>query len=187
QQIEGRFSGIGLSVVSVKKGLHVVKVFHGSPAEGAGIEAGDTIVSVGGESIAGLNSTEATDKIKGPEGSEVTVGVFDPKTKKTTEKTLVRAEVELRNVEARLFIEGGVKVGYVRLYSFSEEASVQLAHGIEKVKNEGAEALVLDLRENPGGLLEEAVRTASLFLPEGEVVVTTRSRTKGDSTKKSGP
>jgi carboxyl-terminal processing protease len=186
QQIEGRFSGIGLSVVSVKKGLHVVKVFHGSPAEGAGIEAGQTIVSVDGESIAGLNSTEATDKIKGPEGSEVTVGVLDPKTKKTTEKTLVRAEVELPNVEARLFTTDGEKIGYVRLFSFSEEASEQLAHGIEKVKKEGAEGLVLDLRENPGGLLEEAVRTASLFLPEGEVVVTTKSRTKGDATKKTG-
>jgi carboxyl-terminal processing protease len=186
QQIEGRFSGVGLSVVSVKKGLHVVKVFHGSPAEGAGMEVGQTVVSVDGESIAGLDSTEATDKIKGPEGSEVTLGVFDPKTKKTTEKTMVRAEVELPNVEARLFTTDGKKIGYVRLFSFSEEASVQLAHGIEKVDKEGAEGLGLDLRENPGGLLEEAVRTASLFLPEGEVVVTTKSRTKGDSTKTSG-
>src|ERR1700742_1167291 len=87
QQIEGRFSGIGLSVVSSKKGLHVVRVFHGSPAEAAAIEAGDTIVSVEGESIAGLSSTEATDQIKGPEGSEVTVGVEDKKTHKVTAKT----------------------------------------------------------------------------------------------------
>jgi carboxyl-terminal processing protease len=186
QQIEGRFSGIGLSVVSVKQGLHVVKVFHGSPAEEAGIEAGDTIVSVEGKSIAGLDSTEATQKIKGPEGSEVTIGVRDGKTKKTSEKTIVRAEVELPNVEARTFTTDGRKVGYVRLFSFSQEASRQLAHGIEKVKQEGAEAIVLDLRDNPGGLLDEAVDTASLFLPAGEVVVTTKSRTKGDTTKKSG-
>jgi carboxyl-terminal processing protease len=186
QQIEGRFSGIGLSVVSVKQGLRVAKVFHGSPAEAAGIEAGDTIVTVEGESIAGLGSTEATDKIKGPEGSEVTVGVLDAKTHKTSEKTLVRAEVELPNVSARMFTTDGKKIGYVRLFSFSSEASEQLKHGIEKVKKEGAEGLVLDLRENPGGLLEEAVSTASLFLPEGEVVVTTKSRTKGDSTKSSG-
>ncbi|MBS1863580.1 MAG: S41 family peptidase [Actinobacteria bacterium] len=186
QQIEGRFSGVGLSVVSVKKGLRVVKVFHGSPAEAAGMEAGQTVVSADGESIAGLDSTEATNKIKGPEGSEVTLGVYDPKTKKTTQKTMVRAEVSLPNVEARLFTTNGKKIGYVRLFSFSEEASVQLAHGIEKVQKEGAEGLVLDLRENPGGLLEEAVKTASLFLPEGEVVVTTKSRTKGDSMKKSG-
>jgi carboxyl-terminal processing protease len=186
QEIEGRFSGIGLSVVSVKQGLHVAKVFHGSPAEAGGIEAGDTIVSVEGESISGLNSAEATDKIKGPEGSQVTVGVLDAKTHKTTEKTLTRAEVELPNVSARLFTTDGKKIGYVRLFSFSEEASKQLAHGIEKVKKEGAEGLVLDLRDNPGGLLEEAVMSASLFLPEGEVVVTTKSRTKGDSTKTSG-
>jgi carboxyl-terminal processing protease len=186
QEIEGRFSGIGLSVVSVNKGLRVVKVFHGSPAEAGGIEAGDTILSVAGESIAGLGSTEATDKIKGPEGSEVTVGVLDAKTKKKSEKTLTRAEVELPNVSSRVFTTAGKKIGYVRLFSFSEEASEQLAHGIEKVKKEGAEGLVLDLRDNPGGLLEEAVQSASLFLPEGEVVVTTKSRTKGDSTKKSG-
>lgn len=186
QQIEGRFSGIGLSVVSVKKGLHVVKVFHGSPAEAAGIKAGDTIVSAEGESIAGLGSTEATDKIKGPEGSEVTVGVLDGKSGKTTQKTLTRAEVELPNVSARLFTTDGRKIGYVRLFSFSEEASVQLAHGIEKVQKEGAEGLVLDLRENPGGLLDEAVDSASLFLPAGEVVVTTRSRTEGDSTHETG-
>jgi carboxyl-terminal processing protease len=186
QQIEGRFSGIGLSVVTAKKGLHVVKVFHGSPAEEAGIEAGDTIVSVEGESIAGLDSTESTNKIKGPEGSEVTIGVRDAKTHKLSEKSIVRAEVELPNVESRVFTTDGKKIGYVRLFSFSSEASEQLAKGIEKAKKEGAEALVLDLRENPGGLLEEAVKTASLFLPPGEVVVSTKSRTKGDSTKKSG-
>lgn len=186
QEIEGRFSGIGLSVVSAKKGLHIVKVFHGSPAEGAGIEAGDTIVSVEGESIAGLNSNEATERIKGPEGSEVTVGVLDAKTKKTRQESIVRAEVELPNVESRVIPTDGKKIGYVRLFSFSSEASRQLAAGIEKVQGEGAEGLVLDLRENPGGLLEEAVETASLFLPSGEVVVTTKSRTKGDSTKESG-
>jgi carboxyl-terminal processing protease len=184
QEIEGRFSGIGLSVVSVKEGLHVVKVFHGSPAEEGGIEVGDTIVSVEGESIAGTSSTEATNLIKGPEGSEVTIGVKDAKTKKVSEKTLTRAEVELPNVSSRVFTTDGKKIGYVRLFSFSANASEQLAHGIEKTKEEGAEGIVLDLRENPGGLLEEAVRTASLFLPEGETVVTTKSRTKGDSTKK---
>jgi carboxyl-terminal processing protease len=186
QQIEGHFSGVGLSVIEVKKGLKIVKVFHGSPAEEGGLEVGDTIVSVEGESIAGLDSTEATQKIKGPEGTSVTVGVQKPKSKKTTEKTLTRAEVVLPNVSSRVFTTGGKKIGYVRLLSFSSEASDQLAHGIEKVKKEGAEGLVLDLRENPGGLLEEAVSSASLFLPEGEVVVTTKSRTKGDSTKKSG-
>jgi carboxyl-terminal processing protease len=186
QQIEGHFSGVGLSVIEVKKGLRVVKVFAGSPAEEGGIKTGDTIVSVEGESLAGLDSTEATQRIKGPEGTQVTVGVEDGKTKKTSEKTLTRAEVVLPNVSSRVFTTDGKKIGYVRLLSFSSEASKQLARGIEKAQKEGAEGLVLDLRENPGGLLEEAVSSASLFLPEGQVVVTTKSRTKGDSTKKSG-
>ncbi len=186
QQIEGHFSGIGLSVVPVKRGLHVVRVFHGSPSAEGGVEVGDTIVSVEGESIAGLSSKEATDRIKGPEGSRVTIEIEKPKTHKKVRKTLTRAQVELPNVSSRVFKVDGKTIGYVRLFSFSSEASRQLAHGIEKVKGEGAEAMVLDLRENPGGLLDEAVSSASLFLPPGEVVVSTKSRTQGDSTKKSG-
>jgi carboxyl-terminal processing protease len=187
QQIEGHFSGVGLSVIEVKKGLRVVKVFKGSPAEAGGLEVGDTIIAVEGESIAGLDSTESTRKIKGPEGTEVTVTIEKPKTGKKIEKTLTRANVVLPNVSSRVFTTDGKKVGYVRLLSFSSEASKQLAHGIEKAKKEGAEGLVLDLRGNPGGLLDEAVSSASLFLPEGEVVVSTRSRTKGSTERKSGP
>jgi len=187
QQIEGRFSGVGLTVVEVKKGLKVVKVFKGSPAAAGGVEVGDTIISVDGESIAGLDSTEATKKIKGPEGTQVTVGIEKPKTHRKSEKTLTRAEVVLPNVSSRVFRTDGKTIGYVRLLSFSSEASKQLAHGIEKVKKEGAEGMVLDLRENPGGLLDEAVSSASLFLPEGEVVVSTKSRTQGSTTRKSGP
>jgi carboxyl-terminal processing protease len=187
QQIEGHFSGVGLSVIEVKKGLRVVKVFKNSPAEEGGVEVGDTIVEVEGESIAGMTSSESTGKIKGPEGTQVTVTIEKPKTHKKVEKTLTRANVVLPNVSSRVFTTDGRKIGYVRLLSFSSEASKQLAHGIEKAKDEGAEALVLDLRDNPGGLLDEAVSSASLFLPEGEVVVSTKSRTKGSTERKSGP
>lgn len=186
QQIEGHFSGVGLSVIEVKKGLRVIKVFKGSPAEAGGVEAGDTIISVEGKSIAGLDSTESTQMIKGPEGTQVTVGI-EKKNGKKSEKTLTRANVVLPNVSSRVFHSDGKVIGYVRLLSFSSEASKQLARGIEKAKSEGAEGLVLDLRENPGGLLDEAVSSASLFLPEGEVVVSTKSRTKGDTERKSGP
>jgi carboxyl-terminal processing protease len=186
QQIEGRFSGIGLSIVGTKKGLHVIKVFANSPAAEGGIEAGESIVEAGGESLAGLSSSEATNLIKGPEGTKVTVGVLDPKTKKTRQLTLTRAEVELPNISSHLFTVDGRKIGYVRMLSFSEDAHAFLAKSLEKVQGEGAEGIVLDLRGNPGGLLEEAVSSASLFLPEGEVVVSTKSRTKGDSTHESG-
>ncbi|MBS1844372.1 MAG: S41 family peptidase [Actinobacteria bacterium] len=187
QQIEGHFSGVGLSVVEVKKGLRVVKVFKRSPAEEGGVEVGDTIVAVEGESIEGVDSNEATQKIKGPEGSQVTVTLEKPKTHRKVEKTLTRANVVLPNVSSRVFTTDGKKIGYVRLFSFSSEASKQLARGIEKAQAEGAEGLVLDLRDNPGGLLDEAVSSASLFLPEGEVVVSTKSRTKGSTERQSGP
>jgi carboxyl-terminal processing protease len=184
QQIEGHFSGIGTTVAPAKKGLRVMTVFSHSPAEKAGIEAGDVIVSVEGESIAGQSSTEVTKKIKGPEGTQVTLGVRDGKSGKTKELTITRAEVELPNVSSSVKKVGGKELGYVRMLSFSEAAHAQLAKGVEKVEKEGAEGVVLDLRHNPGGLLEEAVLSANVFLPKDEVVVRTKSRTQGDSVHK---
>lgn len=182
EQIEGHFSGIGLSVVEVPKGLRVASVFPRSPAQAAGIKVGDTIVSVDGNSIAGESSAEATKLIKGPEGTEVMVGVRGAKGGKVRNLTLTRAEVVLPNVSHKTEAVGGRRLGYVRLLSFSEGAHGQLAHAVEKVQKEGAEGIVVDLRHNPGGLLQEAVRTASLFLPAEEVVVSTKSRSQGEST-----
>lgn len=181
EQIEGHFSGIGLSVVEAKRGLRVVRVFPRSPAAEAGIAPGDTIVSVEGDSIAGVNSAAATARIKGPEGTTVEIGVRDAKTGKVDDLTLTRAEVELPNVSSRIETVEGTKLGYVRLLSFSQGAHAQLAAAVERVQKKGAEGIVLDLRGNPGGLLQEAVLCASVFLPEGELVVTTRSRSEGRS------
>jgi len=187
QEIEGRFSGIGLSVIGVKQGLRVAQVFQHSPADAAGIEPGDTIVSVEGKSIAGQNSTEATKKIKGPEGTKVTIGVRDAKSGKVRELTIVRAEVSLPNVSGSVKTVDGKELGYVRLLSFSEGAHALLAKAVKKVEKQGAEGIVLDLRHNPGGLLDEAVLCASLFLPEDETVVITKSRTQGESVHKTSP
>jgi carboxyl-terminal processing protease len=184
QEIEGHFSGIGLSVVPVKKGLGVAQVFPGSPAAKAGIKPSETIVSVNGESIAGQTSAEATAKIKGPEGSQVTVGVVPHEGGKERQLKLTRAQVSLPNVSSHLVEKAGKKLGYVRMLSFSEDVHAQLEEAVKKVEKEGAEGIVLDLRGNPGGLLQEAVLSASIFLPKDEVVVSTRSRTQGDSVHK---
>jgi carboxyl-terminal processing protease len=184
QEIEGRFSGIGLSVIGVKKGLRVAEVFKHSPADAAGIDPGDTIVSVEGEPIAGQNSNEATQKIKGPEGTQVTIGVRDAKSGKVRQLTITRAEVSLPNVSSSVKTVKGRKLGYVRLLSFSEGAHAQLGQALKKVQKERAKGIVLDLRHNPGGLLDEAVLCASLFLPEDETVVITKSRTQGESVHK---
>jgi carboxyl-terminal processing protease len=179
EEIEGRFSGIGLSVTGVKEGLRVASVFKGSPAERAGIEPGETIVSVDGRSIAGLDSDAATALIKGPEGTEVTIGVRGARNGETRQKRLVRAEISVPVISSRLEASGGRKLGYARLAAFSEGAHGALRGAVRKLQRRGAEGLVLDLRGNGGGLLEEAVLTASVFLPEGETVVSTDSRTQG--------
>ena len=181
EQIEGHFSGIGVEIRRVKGGSEIVKVFRGSPAEGAGLEAGDTLVSVEGKPIGKRDSAEVRDEVVGPEGTQVTLGVRDGKSGKTKEVTITRAQVSFPNVSSRTEKVKGRTLGYVRMLSFSEAAHAQLARGVEKVEREGAEGVVLDLRHNPGGLLDEAVLSANVFLPKDEVVVRTRSRTEGNS------
>jgi carboxyl-terminal processing protease len=181
EQLAGRFSGIGLSVVGVKRGLRVASVFPRSPAAKAGIEAGDTVVSFEGKSLAGVSSNEATSQIKGPEGTKVTIGVRNGRSGKVRKLTLTRAEVTLPNVSSKLEKVDGLELGYVRFLSFSEGAHALLARAVRKVQKEGAEGIVLDLRHNGGGLLDEAIFSASLFLPEGEVVVSTDSRSQGET------
>jgi carboxyl-terminal processing protease len=177
--IAGRFSGIGLTVTEVKQGLRVERVFPDSPAEKAGLESGDLIVSVEGDSIAGQSSEASTEKIKGPEGTEVTIGVKKPSGGKVRQLEIERAQISLPNVSGRVEEAGDRKLGYVRLISFSEGVHAQLREAVQKVEKEGAEGIVLDLRGNGGGLLEEAVLSAGVFLPKDEVVVTTSSRTQG--------
>jgi carboxyl-terminal processing protease len=182
EQIAGRFSGIGLTVSEAKQGLRVDSVFPHSPAQRAGIEAGDTIVSVEGESIAGESSQDSTEKIKGPEGSDVTIGVKSGG--KVRQVKVTREQISLPVVTSEVKKVGGRTLGYVRLISFSEGAHAALREGVEKVERKGAEGIVLDLRGNGGGLLEEAVLSASVFLPKDEVVVTTDSRTQGHAVYK---
>lgn len=184
EAISGRFSGIGLTVSQVKRGLQVESVFTGSPAAQAGIEAGDLIVSVDGDSIAGVSSEISTEKIKGPEGTEVTIGVQRASGGRVRELKVERAQISLPVVTGKVKEVGGHKLGYVRLVSFSEGAHALLRKAVRKVEDRGAEGIVLDLRGNGGGLLEEAVLTASVLLPTGEVVVTTDSRTQGHAVYK---
>jgi carboxyl-terminal processing protease len=179
EEISGKFSGIGLSVIPVKRGLGVSQVFKGSPADKAGIRVSEIIVSVEGKSIAGIDSEVATAKIKGPEGTSVKIGVLDPKTGKTRQLQIVRAEIALPVATGSVKRVDGRKLGYVTLSTFSSGSHALLRKAVEKVEREGAEGIVLDLRENGGGLLDEAVLAASIFLPKDEVVVTTDSRTQG--------
>jgi carboxyl-terminal processing protease len=179
EEIQGHFSGIGLTVTGAKDGLRVASVFRGSPAAKASIAPGDTIVSVDGRALAGLDSDAATALIKGPEGTEVTVGVRNAKSGEIRQLHLTRAQISVPVVSSKLLTAGGHKIGYAHLATFSEGAHAELRRAVARLQRHGAEALVLDLRGNGGGLLEEAVLTASIFLPKDETVVTTDSRSEG--------
>ena len=181
EEISGRFSGIGLGVTAVDRGLRADRVFPRSPAAKAGIEPGDVVVSVDGRSIAGESSEVASEKIKGPEGSGVRIGVVRPPVKKVRELSLTREQIALPVATGEMETVDGVKLGHVRFYGFSSGAHAQLRQAVRRVERRGAEGIVLDLRGNGGGLLQEAVLAASVFLPEGEVVVSTKSRTQGDT------
>ncbi len=179
EAIRGRFSGVGMSVSAVPAGLRVRQVFEDSPAQRGGIEVGDTVIAAAGRSLAGLSAERASAIVKGPEGTEVALTVRKPGGK-VRRLRLERAEIAVPVVEGR--IERGAdgeKVAYVRFAAFTEGSHGALRETVERLRKRGAEGLVLDLRANGGGLFEEAVRSASVFLPEGNLVVTTRSRSEG--------
>ncbi len=177
---EGSFSGVGMSVTGVKQGLRVARVFDGSPAKDAGIRQGDIVTEVDGKSIAGDDPDLATAEIKGKAGTDVTLTVVGPSGGKR-ELTLTREQLAVPVVEGSMEEVDGTKVAYVQLLSFSRGAHAQLRQEIERLDEQGAEGLVLDLRGNGGGLLEEAVLTSSIFVEDG-VIVSTEGRTSPKET-----
>jgi carboxyl-terminal processing protease len=178
----GQFSGVGMTITEVPKGLRVADVFDDTPAKKAGIEPGDIVTAVEGRSIAGQDSEVSANEIKGPPGSEVEITVQDGSTGKRRDVTLERAEVRIPAVEGKLESRQGKKIAYVALRTFSQGAHGDLRSEIERLYREGAEGLVLDLRGNGGGLLQEAVLVASIFVEEGEPVVTTEGRAREQQT-----
>ena len=176
QAINGEFDGVGMEVQPAKAGLKVQRVFAGSPAQRGGIRTGDEVVSVNGHSLAGVPVETATAQITGRAGTPVTLGVKTGSAP-VRQLTLKRARINVPVASGRLVTSGGRKVGYVELTSFSTDAHVQLRAQIDKLLRQGAQAIVLDLRMNGGGLLQEGVAVASIFVDRG-LVVSTKGRTK---------
>ena len=164
---EGQFEGVGMEVTATKEGLKVERVYDGSPAKTGGLKAGDIIVAANGKSLAGKTSDQSTALIKGPEGSTVTL-----KTKAGKTLRLKRAKVDVPVVESKLETSGGKKIGWVTMSGFTTGSGDDVKNAVDKQLKAGAKGIVLDLRENGGGLLNEAVTTASVFLPDGRVVST---------------
>ena len=172
---EGRFEGVGMTVEEIDRGLRVLTVYERSPADRGGLKPGDVITHVDGRSIAGQSSEESTTRIKGPAGTSVRLTVRSKGD--VRELTLRRAEVEIPVVKAEMRREGGRKVAHVRLAGFTSGAHGEVGDEVRKLLKQGAEGVVLDLRDNGGGLLNEAVMVSSIFIPDGKIV-STRGRSR---------
>lgn len=179
KNLSGDFKGVGLSVDDVPKGLEVIAVFEDSPAEDAGIDVGDVILAADGKSLAGIPPEVATAKIKGKVGTKVDLRVQPVNGGNARELEVERAKIRFPAAQGRIERVNGRKVAYVAFRSFDQGAHAELRSEIERLKREGAEGLVLDLRGNGGGRLDEAVASASLFVEDGEIV-TTRGRAVGE-------
>jgi carboxyl-terminal processing protease len=167
---EGRFSGVGINVAPDKRGLRVLGVFPNSPAKRAGLGPGDLVVAVNGTTLAGRTSDFASGLIQGKEGTKVTLTFVAGGHRKT--ERITREQIDVPSVTSRTVKSAGVPVAYVHLADFSEGAGDELGHVVKQRLKSGAKAVVLDLRGNGGGLLDEAVKAASVFIPEGPVVIT---------------
>jgi carboxyl-terminal processing protease len=183
ESLSGSFSGVGMTVgANGKQGLEVGYVFRRSPAAGAGIKSGDVIVEVDGKSIRGEDVDLIVAKIKGPEGTDVTLGIRKQGRGGVEDVKLTRAEIQVPITASRVREVDGRKLGYVQLTTFSANAGAALKRAVQRAIDKGAEGIVLDLRDNGGGLLDQAISTSSIFLDKGDVVVETRSRTEGNAT-----
>jgi carboxyl-terminal processing protease len=166
-----RLSGVGIAVTEVDRGLRVATVYKDTPAREAGIQPGEIITGVNGQSIAGKNADAATNQIRGPAGTKVTLTIAD-RHGKSRDVSLTRREVQVPQVAGHLEEVDGKKVGYVRLAGFFPGAHGELRDEVERLYDHGAQGLVLDLRGNGGGLLTEAVLVSSIFVPDGQIVST---------------
>jgi carboxyl-terminal processing protease len=163
-------SGIGVEVVNEPRGLRVTNVFPRSPAARSGLSRGDLIVAVGGTSLASRPDTFGPRLIKGKPGTSVRLTILRGTQRHTL--TLVREDVVVPVADGTIATYHGVKLGVLTLTSFTDGSGAELRGQVDKVLHQGARALVLDLRENPGGLLNEAVNVASIFIPDGTIVST---------------
>jgi carboxyl-terminal processing protease len=167
---QGQFSGVGMTVEETDQGLRVMTVYDGSPAAKGGLKPGDVVVAVNGHSIAGDSSEASTARIKGPAGTKVGLTVRTGKRERDVQ--LERAQVDIPVVESSMEREGARKVGHVHLAGFTSGAHGEVSQAVRKLLRQGADGIVLDLRDNGGGLLNEAVLVSSIFIPEGKIVST---------------
>ncbi len=175
-ETKGEFGGIGIQI-GVKEGmLTIIAPIEDTPAYRAGLKAGDKIIKVNNESTKNMSLHDAVSKMRGAPKTPVTITIVREGWKETKDFTLVREIIKIKSVKSKLLEDG---IGYVRINQFQEQTAEDLSSALEKLKQENMNSLVLDLRNNPGGLLNSAVSVTSQFLSDNKLVVYIKGK-KGD-------
>lgn len=185
---KGSYHGLGITVQSVDGNITVVSPFEGTPAHKLGIRAGDIISRIEGEDARGMSIDEAVKRLRGPKGTAVHITIVRQGYDDPLEFTVIRDEIPLHSVPYAFMVTP--HTGYVRLTDFNETTACrageppacerELEKGLRTLKERGATSILLDIRDNPGGLLDQAFAVSNLFLRKGQLVVFTRGRTRRD-------
>src|SRR2546430_4180944 len=179
-ETEGLFGGVGI-VISVRDNfLTVVAPMEDTPAFKAGILTGDRIIKIEGKSTERLSLPDAVKRLRGASGTDVNITVLRPSSGQVRDIKLTRAEIKVDTVKdingKREFPIGEGKIGYIRLTQFGEQTGAELDDALKKLDKQGMQALILDLRNNPGGLLDQAAKVCEKFLPKNQLIVSTEGR-----------
>jgi carboxyl-terminal processing protease len=175
---EGSFFGLGILVGMRDEQLTVISPLEGTPASRMGLRAGDMIMTIDGAPTADMTMDEAVGKLKGPKDTQVTITIVRPGVANPMEITITRAEIPRTTVRYVHMMADG-KTGYMRITEFSRSTGKEVADAIERLERSGMERLLLDLRNNGGGLLDQAIEVADQFVPRGTLIVETRGRVRG--------
>ena len=184
ENTNGNFDGVGIEVYTNQDGEVVIsRVMEGQPAQQAGMQEGDVIVGVNGEDLRGKMVSDVAARIRGKAGTEVTIEVLRKSTGKTLEMTMERAVVVMESVDSRM-IKGDI--GYISISGFKENTYEQFKTALDALQKEGMKGLVLDLRDNPGGLVKSVYQIGEELLPEGTMVYTLDKQEKREDLKCDG-
>ena len=175
EDTQGEYGGIGIHIGLRDGILTVIAPIEDTPGFRAGLQSGDKIVEINGERTMGITLREAVTRLRGPKGEKITIAVLGEDDAEPRDVEIVRDVIEVPCVKGARIVRDGI--AYVRITQFASPTTEMLRAALEELKGEGMEALVLDLRSNPGGLLREAVLVAEMFLKSGALIVSTRGRT----------
>src|SRR5215204_757324 len=171
---EGRYYGLGITINVVDGDVTVFNVFEGSPAYQKGLRRGDVIALIEGETTKGWNTDQAVRKLRGPKGTSVNIAIRRATYDEPIKLAVMRDEVHIPTVPASIMLDS--TTGYIKLQDFGENTDQELGRALRELTQKGMKRLVFDLRGNPGGALDQAIRVSNRFLPKGNLIVYTRGR-----------